>query len=123
MLRRLQSAPAMFGLDGTYDMYVAFLHGYDFAGNGDWLYPFRAWLVTRLGYGENLGWQSLVPRIVFPDESKAWHPFGPRDRDADAQLVQALFELLEEFANTGHVETTDVGLTRGESGAHRHSEG
>jgi hypothetical protein len=97
MLGRLQEAPGMFGLDGTYDMYVAYLQGYDHAEAGEWLHDFTAWLQGELGYGGNLGWQSLVLRIAYPEASERWRTFGPREHDVDARLAVTLFELLGEF--------------------------
>ncbi|WP_433199358.1 hypothetical protein ACQP1G_06445 [Nocardia sp. CA-107356] len=99
----------MYGLDGSFGQFVAFLSGVD-AGN-DWqlLTGFREWLVVRLGDGDNLVWSGLVLHLAFPDQQS-----GRRDLLANPEdnrvAVDKLLELLDEFLTrrTGHRELVRV---------------
>lgn len=88
--------PGLYGLDGSFREFVAFLSGVD-AGN-DWqlLTGFREWLIVRLGFGDNLVWSGLVLHLAFPGQQS-----GLRDLMADPEnnriAVDRLFELLDEF--------------------------
>lgn len=97
MVWNLQNRSGMFGLDGTFPMYVAFLHGYIFSEEARWIDGFRGWLAEKNGDGFNLGWESLVIRIAFPEDSDEWRVFKKRDVESDSLLAGKLFELLSEY--------------------------
>ncbi|WP_157978990.1 MULTISPECIES: hypothetical protein [Nocardia] len=92
----ISKRPGIYGLDGSFGQFVAFLNGVD-AGN-DWrlLTGFREWLVVRLGDGNNLVWSGLVLHLAFPSQQSGW-----RELVADPQdnriAVDMLFGLLDEF--------------------------
>lgn len=69
MTENLRSRPGMFGLDGTFPMYVAFLRGYAFSEEAEWLRGFKYWLAEKRGGGFNLGWEFLVIRATLPGKS------------------------------------------------------
>lgn len=87
--------PGLFGLDGSYGQFCAFIEGVN-AGN-DWqlLTGFREWLVTRLGDGNNLAWRGLVLHLAFPGADPAGRDVGSPERNREA--VAMLFALLDEF--------------------------
>ncbi|MFD0402307.1 hypothetical protein ACFVHI_30000 [Kitasatospora sp. NPDC127121] len=97
LVANLQKYPSMFGLDGSYSMYVAFFRGYEIGADAEWLRGFRDWLVRDLGYGQNLGWESLIIRAAMPGRSDHWQLFGPRDEETEQALTETLFRRLEEF--------------------------
>jgi hypothetical protein len=86
----------MWGLDGSFGQFCAFLTGVD-AGN-DWqlLSGFREWLVVRADTGNNLVWSGLVLRLAFPDVETGWHE-RLTDPDANMRAVDTLFALLDQF--------------------------
>jgi hypothetical protein len=92
----IQSRPGMWGLDGSFGQFCAFVTGAD-AGN-DWqlLTGFREWLVVRADAGNNLTWPALILRLAFPGVE-----IGQRERltdpDGNTQAVDTLFALLAEF--------------------------
>jgi hypothetical protein len=98
LFAQIHRRPSLFGLDGEYHTFTAFVHGCE-AGN-DWqlLAGFREWLVTRLGSGDSLAWEGLVLRLAFPDRD---HGPGRDELRAEPQLnetaVRTLFGLLDEF--------------------------
>jgi hypothetical protein len=93
----------MFGLDGSYSMYVAFLRGYEVGSYEPgssaerWLGGFNEWLVGKLGTGRNLGWDSLILRVAFPDRPDQWKLFVQRDMELDRMVSETLFSQLREF--------------------------
>ncbi|RSM79984.1 hypothetical protein DMH04_30765 [Kibdelosporangium aridum] len=88
--------PLMFGLDGSYSSYCAFMMGCD-AGNGFCLlHGFREWLVLRLEKGANFSWQVLVLELALPD-NQLESPSDPLDSETNSVVVGALFDLLREF--------------------------
>ncbi|GAB1688359.1 hypothetical protein [Krasilnikovia sp. M28-CT-15] len=92
-LDHLQRRPGMWGLDGSFGQYAAFLEGYGTA-EGRALEGWREWLVVQLDGGNNLGWQGLVHRLALPD----WEPgYLPLDEVQDKAVVVALFRLLNQF--------------------------
>jgi hypothetical protein len=84
------------GLDGTYGASVAFVLGCDAGTSGILLSGFREWLIVRLGDGNNLSWPGLVLQIISA-ESIEQNEEQPPGSDADAQRLDHLFQLLDEF--------------------------
>jgi hypothetical protein len=86
----------LYGLDGSFEQFAAFISGVD-AGN-DWqlLTGFREWLIIRLGDGNNLTWPGLVLRLAFPG---GWPGLRDRLKDPDQNRIasETLFRLLDEF--------------------------
>lgn len=99
-IEHLQKRPGMFGLNGTFLMYVAFLRGYEHAEEASWFRGFRDWLAEKYGDGFNLGWESLVVRAAFPGDPGQWIIFKTRDSQSDSLLVGKLFELLSEYLDS-----------------------
>lgn len=97
LLESLQRRPLMFGLDGSYSMYVGFFKGMELGAGVSWIGEFRLWLSETLGDGRNLSWESLVPRLAFPVDSSAWSPHRARKAVVDEVLVRELFSLLMQF--------------------------
>ncbi|GLZ62257.1 hypothetical protein Misp05_58330 [Micromonospora sp. NBRC 107095] len=85
----------MFGLDGSYGMYVAFLKGYELGSGDDLLAKLQEKLVGDLGTGQNLGWEALLLRKLAPDDPASWLPLDIRDDSFDRLICQALFDHLE----------------------------
>jgi hypothetical protein len=98
-LRHARERPSMFGLDGSFGEYVAFLSGLDTGAGGRVLEGFGAWVARRAGH-EGRDWDLVWPRLVLraagvEPPAEAWHGLGGED---DARAAAALFELLGEFA-------------------------
>jgi hypothetical protein len=92
----VRTRPEMFGLDGTYTGFVAFLTGFDLGNAGGVLRGFPEWLSVRLGHRTSLGWSALVRRIALDvGESEDL----PRELTAEQEqrAVETLFQLLDEF--------------------------
>ncbi|SIR95215.1 hypothetical protein [Micromonospora avicenniae] len=87
----------MFGLDGSYVMYVAFFYGYREGVGDDLLAKLKEKLVGDLGTGQNLGWESLLLRKVAPNDPELWRPLAPREESFDRRLCEALFDQLEDL--------------------------
>lgn len=87
----------MFGLDGSYVMYVAFLYGYREGSGDDLLARLKEKLVGDLGTGRNLGWDALLLRKVAPGNPELWWPLSPREESFDRRLCEALFDHLEDL--------------------------
>lgn len=87
----------MFGLDGSYSMYVAFLKGYEVGSGDDLLAKLKETLVGDLGTGQNLGWESLLLRKLVPDDPASWEPLEMQDDSFDRMICQGLFDHLEEL--------------------------
>lgn len=100
LIERLDKRPLMFSLDGSFDMYVAFLKGYQCGSDAEWLANFHAWLVQDLGSGQNVGWEALILRIALPGKPDSWRLFGPRAEDEEAALRRTLFDKLRAFDAT-----------------------
>jgi hypothetical protein len=60
----LQRRPGMFGLDGSFGQFCAFLTGVDAGHDWQFLTGFRELLVTRGGTGNHLTWTGLVVRLA-----------------------------------------------------------
>lgn len=95
-LRHARDRPSMFGLDGSFGEYVAFLSGLDTGAGGRVLEGFGAWVARRAGHGGwDLVWPLLVLRTAGLDASaETWHGLGAEE---DARAVAELFELLGAF--------------------------
>jgi len=96
LFERVHSRPGLFGLDGSYGQFSAYVDGVDTGNAGRLLTGFREWLVTRLGDGDNLVWRGLVLRLAFPDASSI-RPEVLSDVELNRTAVDALFALLDEF--------------------------
>ncbi|MER5624018.1 hypothetical protein ABT061_23580 [Streptosporangium sp. NPDC002544] len=92
LFREIHKRPGMYGLDGSFKSYEAFLMGCD-AGN-DWglFSGFREWLIMRLGSQSSFGWPGLVLQLALPEK-----PSLPLSPESDAKAVELLFELLDQF--------------------------
>ncbi|GAB2648986.1 hypothetical protein GCM10009743_25800 [Kribbella swartbergensis] len=97
LIEQLQSRPGMFSLDGSFRMYGAFLRGYQCGADAVWLQDFQAWLVRQLGTGQNLGWEALMLRSVFPDDPTKWRYPAQLSEEDDVALCRALFSWLRRF--------------------------
>ncbi|MER6523529.1 hypothetical protein ACQEVM_36985 [Streptomyces sp. CA-243310] len=89
--------PSMWGLDGSFSEYVAFLIGLNAGVNGTLLDGFGEWVAGRSKKGgATLLWPILVLRESSAKElqSNDWHNLEAAD---DARAVEVLFHLLTEF--------------------------
>jgi hypothetical protein len=92
----VRKRPLMFGLDGSYSSYCAFITGCDAGNSFCLLYGFREWLFLRLKKGANFSWQTLVVELALPG-AQLESPSAPLDSDTNSIVVGALFDLLREF--------------------------
>jgi hypothetical protein len=96
LFANIRRRPEMFGLDGSFQGFCAFLLGIDYGNDRKFLIGFREMLVVQLGAGANLTWPALVLRVAFPDRDSV-----DRDRlaepEANRRAVDALFTWLAEF--------------------------
>jgi hypothetical protein len=109
LFAEISRRPGLYGLDGSFGQFTAFVAGVDAGCDGQFLTGFREWLVVRLGEGDNLAWTGLVLRLAFPG---GWP--GLRDRLADPEqnptACATLFRLLDEFLarRTNHGEPARI---------------
>jgi hypothetical protein len=96
LFQSVRRRPMLHGLDGTYGAGVAFIHGCDAGTSGLLLSGFREWLIVRLDDGNNLAWPGLVLQII-SDESVEQSKEQPPRLNAEAQRLDRLFQLLDEF--------------------------
>jgi hypothetical protein len=106
LFAEVRQRPGMFGVEGSYRSLCAFVLGVN-AGNG-WalLLGFQEFLVTRLGYGDNLFWSALVSHLAFPGSDRDRHAVLDEpgyDEIASATLFQLLDEFLERRSRGGHI--------------------
>ena len=103
LFANVRRRPGLYGLDGSFGQYCAFLTGLDTGNAGQLLVGLREWLVVRVGTGNNLVWPALVKHAAFPGQ----HPFQGLD---EQHLVDTLFDLLDEFweIRSRHDGTTRV---------------
>jgi hypothetical protein len=80
LLAAIRRRPGLFGLDGSFGQYCAFVEGMNAARDGQLLTGFREMLIARLGDGNNLTWPGLVRRVA-----------------GEGPVAPVLFDLLEEF--------------------------
>jgi hypothetical protein len=104
-LRYARERPSLFGLDGSFGEYVAFLNGLDMGAGGRVLEGFGEWVARRVDRdGFEPVWPLLVLREADVEESgdawswPSWHGLAAED---EARAVMTLFELLGEFAQRG----------------------
>ncbi|MFB9238253.1 hypothetical protein ACFFWC_22300 [Plantactinospora siamensis] len=92
----IRQRPGLYGLDGSFGQFSAYLAGFDAGTDGRALDGFREWLVGRLGTGDNLAWTGLVLHLAFPG---GWPRLRERltDPAQNAVAVSTLFELLADF--------------------------
>jgi hypothetical protein len=96
LFENIHRRPGLYGLDGSYAQFCAFVSGVDHGNDGALLTGFREWLVTRAGKGNNLTWPALVRHLAFPgtDRPAAAPTDSPQTNQAAADR---LFALLAEF--------------------------
>nr|WSW49412.1 hypothetical protein OG296_40880 [Streptomyces sp. NBC_01001] len=97
VIKNARLRPRMYGLNGSFSDYVAFLVGYDTGLAGSLLGGFSEWVAHKSdGVGSNLFWPYLVLREsgVYDWAGFDWHQLNSDD---DACAVERLFQLLEEF--------------------------
>jgi len=99
MIDAIRRRPGMFVTPVTLDCVMAFLTGYDVALLGGFLTGLREWLITRLGYGNNLAWTGLICETLKTE----------KQLDDDNAAIERLFVLLEQFTD---VRNTHDGLRR-----------
>ena len=92
----IRARPGMYVSEETYPVISAFVQGYDQACEGGVLVGFREWIITSLGYGDNLHWAALVLHVAFPASSP------PRDEllqgpQQHRHAIDTLFRLIAEF--------------------------
>ena len=92
----IRRRPQLYGLDGSYGQFCAYLSGLDAGNDGRLLTGFREWLVTRLGDGNNLTWAGLVIHLARPDGPSSGRE-AVESADRDPAVIAKLFELLDEF--------------------------
>jgi hypothetical protein len=98
----IQRRPQLYGLDGSYGQFCAYLSGLDTGNGGRLLTGFREWLVTRLGHGDNLSWPGLVIHLARPDGPASGRE-AVESADRDPAVIAKLFDLLDEFSErTAH---------------------
>jgi hypothetical protein len=90
----MMERPGMFVQPVNYDTICSFLDGYDMATKGGLLAGFHEWLVTKVGYGNNLAWPFLAEHILFPE---AEDPHAERRAGEPKVMVDSLIEILREF--------------------------
>jgi hypothetical protein len=82
----------MYGLDGSFGQFAAFVGGYGMADPRA-LDGWREWLVLQFDDGNNLAWPGLVLRLAFPDRTF----MRPLDEADDHRAGETLFRLLDRF--------------------------
>jgi hypothetical protein len=97
LIEQLELRPEMFSLDGSFRMYGAFFRGYQYGADAVWLQDFQAWLARQLGTGQNLGWEALVLRAAFPEDSTRWRYPAQLSTGDDVAVCRALFSWLRRF--------------------------
>jgi hypothetical protein len=101
-LRYARERPSLFGLDGSFGEYVAFLNGLRMGAGGRVLEGFGEWVarcVERDGF--ELVWPLLVLWKAGVDKSgDAWcWPWPGLAAEDEARAVMVLLELLSEFVH------------------------
>jgi hypothetical protein len=119
LFQQIRKRPGMWGLDGSYGQYCAFLHGCDAGNAWSLLIGFREWLVVRFTEAhrpDNVAWSDLILWLAFPECERAtplWAdpsvavythelPAGvrtdpPETNDHVRTVVALLFDLLDAF--------------------------
>jgi hypothetical protein len=86
----------MYGLDGSYRCFTAFVSGCDAGNSRCLLIGFREWLITKVGEGDNLIWESLVLRLTFPEKDRS-PQVSSLSSEENALASATCFRLLDEF--------------------------
>lgn len=119
LFQQIRERPGMWGLDGSYGQFCAFLQGCDAGNAWSLLTGFREWLVVRFKEAhrpDNVAWEGLILWLAFPecwratslwaDSSVAVYtlelPAGtrtdpPETNDHARRAVDLLFDLLDAF--------------------------
>ncbi|MGW4687531.1 hypothetical protein ACWEPM_21890 [Streptomyces sp. NPDC004244] len=97
IIPHLRVRPGMFGLDGHFSTYVAFLYGFSAADQCGDVATYRNWLADQLALDGSLGWAGIVLRAAFPHDSKMWDFHAERSEGEERIAIEALIRTLEEF--------------------------
>jgi hypothetical protein len=119
LFQQIRKRPGMWGLDGSYGQFCAFLEGCDVGNASSLLTGFREWLMVRFKEShrpDNEAWSGLILWLAFPecwratplwaDKSVAVYslelPAGTRTDPAETngharKAVELLFDLLDAF--------------------------
>jgi hypothetical protein len=119
LFQQIRERPGMWGLDGSYGQFCAFLLGCDAGNAWSLLIGFREWLVVRFKEShrpDNVVWDGLILWLAFPecwratplwaDKSVAVYtlelPAGTRTDPSETnnharRAVELLFDLLDAF--------------------------
>ncbi len=94
-LLQAMQRPGMYFSPVEFDVATAYVLGFDLACNGGALLGFREWLITKVGYGNNLSWCQLVSHLACPDADS---PHKTNANSAEHErAIEVLFGLLKEF--------------------------
>lgn len=104
----IHTRPGMWFIEPSFRVTAAFISGYDEGRGREPLRGFREWLIVRLKWGSNLGWESLVLRAAFPHVDAPEELLVPGSRE-DRLAINMLFEL---FAAFDDVRSSPGGLAR-----------
>jgi hypothetical protein len=96
LIKNIRLRPQMYGLDGSFGQYTAYVHGLDDGNNQLLLTGFREWLIVRLNGGNNLEWSGLVLHLAFPEQDD--FPAGTlEDPERNRAATQTFFQCLGDF--------------------------
>lgn len=91
----------MYGLDGSFGQFAAFLQGCWMA-DARLLDGWSEWLVVQFDGGNNLAWQALVLRLALPDRTSLGTPLtNAEDNVASDRLFRMLDRFLDERDRCG----------------------
>jgi hypothetical protein len=107
LLGLVRERPEMYLQKVEFYVASAFIDGFNFANENGLLIGFREWLVTKLGYGNNLGWEGLVLGLAFPDADDVRRELEKEGNHERA--VEFTFRTIEEFL---HERQSRDGLRR-----------
>lgn len=96
VIKFMMERPSMFLTSVTFDTVTAYLSGYDAAKNGGLLIGLREWAISKLRFGNNLVWPSLMYQLIFPGRTSSSNTIENADQQ---RAVESLFQLLREFFN------------------------
>ncbi|MFE7608254.1 hypothetical protein [Streptomyces celluloflavus] len=91
LLLNMERRPGAYGLNGSYQDFVAFINGCDAIQDWTLLLGFRDWLAERLGRGTNLVWWELVRQIYESEHETS------ASESTDEIVCGQMFALLREF--------------------------
>lgn len=104
----IRSRTGMYIAEPTYQAVCALVLGYDLACDGGVLTGFREWLITRLRFGNNLTWSTLVLHAAFPNTSTP-HEMVRSNPINEKHAIDVLFRLIVEF---DEIRATPDGVRR-----------